>query len=330
MAPTIVFTACPPESLDSTPVNLHDLPEEQNLAHSAEIVTQTLAAITESPRLHLEFNTSLNEIYIGHLEHGKQDEVNHNWRQVNWVNWLDEAAIHVNFTIALNPFTWGWMTREVQLGRKFSVLWELASAASYGPPPRPPPSPPPSLPHPTITFFNFLTITPPSPPPRINAPLPKKFFDFAVAVVSIHETFHLVNFRIFGDLGTPTTHKIPSGESGQGIETRLFGGRIAAEWLKGYEGDFRYLCGLYVETLQGLVPITEDDIDQFLEELLDEQAIRFSWNAGDRPALQHLDEGKVRTFGLDFKPPTKKAPLRKVHGLLPGRVWRPILERCHE
>ncbi|KAI0043583.1 hypothetical protein FA95DRAFT_371413 [Auriscalpium vulgare] len=268
-----------------------------------------------------EFHSGLQEIYLEHLDNNHDVAV---WYAVNWVDWLADSRtpLQVHLDCRLKGNELGWMTRVKGPGRQFSILWDLVLAASRAS------VPPPSLP-PSSPLFNFLSAL--CAPCPFAVPLPRIYFKFLLAAVTIHETFHLVNCHVFPDFGTPKTENLPHGEGGTAIEMQLFKGRIITEWYAGHEGDFSYLCGLYVLTSDGHVAITEEDLGVFMAELLDGRATKFSWKMVKRATYPTAEQGKVRTFAFKGKPIPKKTAWRQpVHRIFPGKVRKSMLEGCHD
>ncbi|KAJ6469798.1 hypothetical protein C8R47DRAFT_1187836 [Mycena vitilis] len=220
-------SSCPPGSKSSETV----LPLPDNLRHSATLIKITVEAITTSQYLRALFRNALNEIATAHLENEPRNNIDPEWYLFNWEDWLQAEPLHVHVSTA--NVKWGWrMRREVTPGRKFNILWDLAYAASNGPGPRPP-----------------LSVW----PWPIPSPLPRVYFEFCVVLVTIHECFHLLNYRNFAEYDTP--RRLPDGNAGIAAELAFFKGRILTEWDVGHVGDFRYLCGLYLKTPEGDVTI---------------------------------------------------------------------------
>jgi hypothetical protein len=74
-----------------------------------------------------------------------------------------------------------------------------------------------------------------------------------VFLVTIHESFQLVNYHIFSNFGTPISSELPDGDGGAAAEVALFGGRVISEWEAQLEAPSRISCRNYLITWRYLV-----------------------------------------------------------------------------
>jgi hypothetical protein len=120
--PEIRFTACPPGSASDG----NSIPLPDYLLLAATLVSNTLHTLTQSHRLQTVFRITLEKVAMAHMTEG--NPINLDWFLVDWKPWLDHNPIHVHF--APNNIKWGWINRHPTATRSFSILWELAEAAS--------------------------------------------------------------------------------------------------------------------------------------------------------------------------------------------------------
>ncbi|KAJ7086154.1 hypothetical protein B0H15DRAFT_845593 [Mycena belliarum] len=312
----VIFTACPPGQDPSGAVEL-----PKSVDRPAQLVRLTAEALVASPQLQTCFDSVLYE--FGHLHmtlNGLEDLA---WKTTDWVTWLQQEPIRVHITIMLNEDRWGSMNRHPDASRRINLSWALASAASVGPTREPDTKSTPS-------FLQEIVPTSHS----VISPLPAAFYKFCLVMATLHELFHLVNYKLFPEHGSPVLDGGSQGleDGGTAMESRLLGGRMVSEWVTGHEGKFAYLCGLFIRAQHGDIQITHDDVQGFLAEVHAGRGL-FSWNLTrlKRP-VEPLGEGRVRTFALDIKlpHPTLIDSGRKVVGLSPGYTRVSMLERCHE
>ncbi|KAJ7626412.1 hypothetical protein DFH06DRAFT_1444154 [Mycena polygramma] len=164
----------------------------------------------------------------------------------------------------------------------------------------------------------------------VPSPLPRVYFEFCVVLVTLHECFHLVSYQNFPDYDTPHTSKLPDGNAGIAAELAFFKGRVLTEWDVGHVGDFRYLCGLYLKTHEGDVPIEHDDVRNFMSEIR-VGGSPYKWDLKAGRAVHAPKRGKGRVFAVDLKKPPKAEKMaRKAVPPIPGRIRTVLITNCHD
>jgi hypothetical protein len=132
-------------------------------------------------------------------------KVNLNWLHIDWIGWLQDESLHVHISMAMDDVKWGWMTRHERIFYPLGPGVCVFSTCSL------------LIPDPflTIQSLHNLEWPWPRPPPRISQYIfslftpPRAVFPtplpaiYCVFLVTIHESFQLVNYHIFSNFGTP-------------------------------------------------------------------------------------------------------------------------------